>query len=208
MPSVWATCRLEAPREISVRTSTSRGVSPAGRRPFPAALPGGGEHRVDRVGGEATASDLGAELAGGLLPRCAPAGTGGARSSPGTRRRRRGSARRPESPRPTGPGGSRTRRAVRSPSTRRRRSGPGPAAGPGSARCSTRHPHPLGFGGGQRTGFVEDGRRHPVHADVMHQTPPAGGSPRPRRADRTIPGPRPARRRHGNGPTGTATADR
>ena len=54
MPSAAATCLLARPRAMRRSTSTSRSVSPAGRRARagrPRLLPGGAEHGVDLVRG-------------------------------------------------------------------------------------------------------------------------------------------------------------
>ena len=37
------------------------------------------------------------------------------------------------------------------------------------------HPHPLGFGGGERTGLLEDRGGHAVHAEVVEQRRAAKG---------------------------------
>jgi hypothetical protein len=37
------------------------------------------------------------------------------------------------------------------------------------------HPHPLGFGGGERTGLVDDRGRQAVHTEVMDQRRAAKG---------------------------------
>ena len=71
----------------------ARGEPGRAGAPFGPALPGGGEHGVDRVGGQPARPDLFAQFVSGLLGRAGPAGTAGARSWHGRRRRRPGSGR-------------------------------------------------------------------------------------------------------------------
>ena len=61
---------LDSPRATSRSTSISRAVSPAGpSAAAPDAVPGGGEHGLDRVGVQPPGLDLGAQLGGRVLGR-------------------------------------------------------------------------------------------------------------------------------------------
>ena len=88
-----ATWRVDAPRAIERQhLDLARGEPGRAAAPLAAWLAGGGEHGVDRVGVEPAGADLGAQLAARLLGGQRRAVGRGARSWPGTRRRRRAAA--------------------------------------------------------------------------------------------------------------------